>query len=48
MELANLKQCEEYNTYADYCKSRFNVGLGVVPESLFNALKANPIPASEK
>ena len=42
MELANLKNCDEYETYADYCQSRRDVGLGVVPESLFNTLKAIP------
>jgi|DEB0MinimDraft_6_1074348.scaffolds.fasta_scaffold29125_2 hypothetical protein len=43
-----LPRAEEYATYEDYCKPRRELGLGVIPLSLFKALKANPIPASEK
>lgn len=46
--MEKLLKAEDYATYAEYRKSRFNVGLGVIPESLYNALKANPIPSSEK
>lgn len=44
----NMDCAEKYSTYKEYCASRFAVGLGVIPESLYNALKANPLPASEK
>lgn len=44
----NLNCAEKYSTYKEYCDSRFSEGLGVIPESLYNALKANPLPASEK
>jgi len=46
--MEKLLTAEQYATYADYGKSRFDVGLGVIPESLFKALKANPLPASER
>lgn len=46
--MGHLKTAEEYATYEDYCKSRFEVGLSVIPLSLFKALKANPLPASER
>lgn len=46
--MGHLKAAEEYATYEDYCKPRRELGLGVIPLSLFKALKANPIPASEK
>ena len=46
--MEKLLTAEEYATYEDYCKPRRKLGLGVIPESLFKALKANPIPASER
>jgi len=46
--MEKLLTAEEYATYEDYCKSRRQIGLGVIPLSLFKALKANPLPASEK
>jgi len=39
MSMINLKEAVEYDTYAEYCASRREVGLSVIPESLFNALK---------
>ena len=33
-----LKEAVEYETYEQYCASRRDVGLGVVPEPLFNTL----------
>ena len=46
--MEKLLKAEDYATYFEYRKSRFNVGLSVIPESLYDALKANPLPASEK
>lgn len=37
--MSYLKEAVEYDTYAEYCASRREVGLSVIPESLFNALK---------
>jgi hypothetical protein len=39
--MSNLKLPEalEYETYAAYCKSRKEVGLFVLPEALWDALK---------
>ena len=34
-----LKEAVEYETYEDYCAPRRTVGLGVIPKSLFDALK---------
>jgi len=42
MELAKQKTVDEYETYADYSESRSDAGKGVLPESLFNTLKAIP------
>ena len=35
----NLMEAVAYETYADYCAPRREIGLGVIPESLFEALK---------
>ena len=48
MSMSHLKPAEEYATYEDYCAPRRELGLGVIPLSLFKALKANPLPASER
>ena len=37
--MRNLKEAIEYETYEEYCAPRRALGLGVIPESLFNALK---------
>jgi hypothetical protein len=33
--LPEITECEDY---AHYCKTRYAVGLGAVPESLFNSI----------
>ena len=37
--MSHLKEAVEYATYAEYCAPRRELGLGVIPESLFNAIK---------
>jgi hypothetical protein len=37
--MGHLKEAIYYNTYEEYCAPRRALGLGVIPESLFNALK---------
>jgi hypothetical protein len=44
----NMPCPESFSTYKEYRDSRSAAGLNVLPESLYNALKANPLPASEK
>lgn len=39
LTMSFLKEAVEYETYEDYCAPRRTVGLGVIPESLFDALK---------
>lgn len=39
MTMSNLKEAVEYATYEDYCAPRRALGLGVIPRSLFDALK---------
>ena len=39
MSARNLKAAVEYATYEEYCAPRRALGLGVIPESLFNAIK---------
>jgi len=43
MSLGHLKEAVEYETYNEYCAPRFKIGLGVIPESLFNALKKESV-----
>lgn len=38
MTMGKLKEAVEYETYAEYCAPRRELGLGVIPESLYNAL----------
>ena len=37
--MGKLKEVVLYDTYEEYCADRREVGLSVIPESLFNALK---------
>jgi len=37
--MGHLKEAIEYATYEEYCAPRRELGLGVIPESLFNAIK---------
>lgn len=37
--MSHLKEAVAYETYADYCQPRREIGLGCMPESLFVALK---------
>ena len=37
--MENLKAACEYETYEDYCASRREVGLYVIPEALYDAIK---------
>jgi hypothetical protein len=39
MTMSNLQEAVAYNTYEDYCAPRHEIGLGVIPQSLYNALK---------
>lgn len=39
MQMSELKAAVEYATYEDYCAPRRVLGLGVIPRSLFDALK---------
>ena len=39
MSMSNLKAAVAYNTYEDYCAPRREIGLGVIPQSLYVALK---------
>lgn len=39
MSMGHLKEAVEYETYEEYCAPRCETGLGVIPESLFDALK---------
>ena len=39
MSMGHLKEAVEYETYEEYCAPRREIGLGVIPESLFDALK---------
>lgn len=39
MRLCDLKEAIDYPTYKEYCDSRRAFGLGVIPESLYEALK---------
>ena len=41
MNLYNLREAKEYATYQDYCASRRDVGLQVIPESLYDILKVS-------
>lgn len=43
MSLGHLKEAVEYESYSEYCAPRFEIGLGVMPESLFNALKKESV-----
>lgn len=38
MKMSDLKPANEYSTYEAYCAPRRQVGLGVMPESLYNAI----------
>lgn len=38
MSMSHLKEAIEYATYEEYCAPRRALGLGVIPESLYNAL----------
>ncbi len=38
MSMADLKEATEYATYEEYCAPRRALRLGVIPESLYNAL----------
>ncbi len=35
----NLKEVIYYETYEDYCAPRREIGLGVIPKELFDAIK---------
>lgn len=37
--LSQLKEAVDYDSYAEYCASRREVGLSVIPQNLFNELK---------
>ena len=39
MTMSHLKEAVAYETYAEYCAPRREIGLGVIPERLFDALK---------
>lgn len=39
MKMSDLKEAVEYATYKEYCAPRREIGLGVMPESLFDAIK---------
>ena len=41
--MRNLKEVILYDTYKEYCDDRRRIGLGVIPESLFNALKKDSL-----
>ena len=43
MSMGHLKEAVEYKSYSEYCAPRFEIGLGVMPESLFNALKKESV-----
>ena len=38
--MGHLKEAIEYETYEEYCAPRREIGLGVIPKSLFDAIKA--------
>ena len=38
--MEKLKAAVEYTTYEEYCAPRRAIGLSVIPQNLFNALKA--------
>lgn len=38
--MKKLKEAVEYATYEEYCAPRREIGLSVIPQDLFNALKA--------
>ena len=40
MSMGHLKEAVEYETYEEYCAPRREIGLGVIPRDLFDALKA--------
>ena len=50
MTMSHLKEAVAYETYAEYCAPRREIGLGVIPETLFDALKEQEknIKKSEK
>jgi len=37
--MEKLKAAVEYATYEEYCAPRRELGLGVIPRDLFNAIK---------
>ena len=39
MTMSHLKEAAAYETYAEYCAPRREIGLGVIPKRLFDALK---------
>jgi len=39
MSMGHLKEAVEYETYEEYCAPRREIGLGVIPRELFDAIK---------